>query len=83
MESTGSVIDEVNKPRHYTKGGIQPIEFIEANDLDFHEANIIKYVVRYPHKGTPLKDLMKARFYLDRLIERTKIELELQQQKEI
>ena len=60
MESTGSVIDEINKPPHYTKGGIQPIDFIEANDLDWHEGNIIKYVVRYPHKGTPLKDLMKV-----------------------
>lgn len=77
MESTGSVIDEINKPPHYTKGGIQPIDFIEANDLDWHEGNIIKYVVRYPHKGTPLKDLMKARFYLDRLIARVEIEQEL------
>lgn len=80
MESTGSVIDEINRPPHYTKGNIQPIEFIEANDLDFHEANIIKYVVRYPHKGTPVKDLEKARFYLDRLIARVKIEQELLQQ---
>ena len=77
MEPTGSVIDEINNPPHYTKGGIQPIDFIEANDLDWHEGNIIKYVVRYPHKGTPLKDLRKARFYLDRLIARVEIEQEI------
>ncbi len=82
MESTGSVIDDINRPHHYTRGGIQPIDFIEANDLDFLEANVIKYVVRYPHKGTPLKDLHKAKFYLERLIRRTEIELELKQQKE-
>ena len=30
--------------------------------------NIVKYLYRYPAKGTPLKDLMKARQYLDFLI---------------
>lgn len=83
MESTGTLIDEINNPPHYTKGGIEPADYIEANDLDFFEGNVIKYVTRYPHKGTPLKDLHKAMFYLERIIKRTEIELELlQRQKE-
>ena len=34
--------------------------------------NIIKYITRYPYKGTPLKDLEKARWYLDYLIKQEK-----------
>jgi len=46
---------------------IQPWDFIIANDLNFLEGNIIKYVVR--KKGDRLEDLEKARHYLDKLIE--------------
>jgi hypothetical protein len=55
---------------HYQQGSIQPIEFILANDLGFCEGNVVKYVTRYPHKGTPKEDLVKARHYLDILIAR-------------
>ena len=34
--------------------------------------NVLKYVCRYKHKGMPLKDLMKANWYINRLIEETK-----------
>ena len=37
--------------------------------LDFLEGNIIKYVTRYPNKGG-VDDLIKAKKYLDLLIER-------------
>ena len=60
---------EVERPRHYSQGGIEPIDFIESHDLDFRAANIIKYVVRAPYKGTELKDYTKARYYLDRIIQ--------------
>ena len=64
---------EVTNPDHYDKVGfgIQPLEYIMANELDFLEGNIIKYVSRYPHKGG-VNDLLKARTYLERLIEREK-----------
>lgn len=52
---------------HYEERKIQPIEFIEANNLNFHEANIVKYVTRYKYKNG-LEDLKKAKWYLDRLI---------------
>lgn len=56
---------------HYTNGAIQPIEYILANDLDFCEGNVVKYVTRWRHKNG-LEDLMKARHYLDFLIEAQK-----------
>lgn len=53
---------------HYRKMKIQPIEFITANNLGFCVGNIIKYVVRYPYKNGK-EDLLKARHYIDLLIE--------------
>jgi hypothetical protein len=66
-----NVVDLIKQPPHYTSGGIEPIDYIVRNDLDFLEGNVIKYVTRYPFKGTPVADLHKARFYLDLLIQRT------------
>ena len=65
--------DEVTNPKHYDKVGfaIQPIEYITKNELDFLEGNVIKYVSRYKHKGG-VNDLLKARTYIDFLIEREK-----------
>lgn len=61
--------DVINRPSHYTQGdGIEPIDFIESNSLNFCEGNVVKYVVRAPYKGTEVQDLKKARFYLNRLI---------------
>lgn len=61
--------DLVNHPPHYTKGGIEVIEFIEAWQLDFHRGNVVKYVARAAHKGSELEDLRKAQWYLNRAIE--------------
>lgn len=46
-----------------------PIEYIAVNGFDFVEGCIIKYVSRYKYKDG-LRDLQKARMYLDRLIAR-------------
>lgn len=56
---------------HYLKYKIQPVEFFIANNVGFVEGNIIKYVLRYKDKGG-VKDLEKARHYLDLLIELNK-----------
>ena len=53
---------EVTNPKHYVGLGITPLEYITANELDFLEGNIIKYVTRYPHK-CGVNDLLKARTY--------------------
>lgn len=60
--------DDVSRPAHYTMGKIEVYDFITAWDLSFAEGNVVKYVVRAPYKGSKLKDLKKARWYLDQLI---------------
>jgi len=67
------MVDNVNHPKHYTKGKIEPIDFINANNLDYLEGNIVKYIARYKYKGG-VEDLKKAEFYLRMLIQREKEE---------
>ena len=62
--------DVVNSPAHYTYGGIETIDFIEAKQLSYHCGNVIKYVSRAGKKGERLEDLRKAQWYLNREIER-------------
>ena len=64
--------DNVNHPKHYTKGKIEPIDFINANDMDYLEGNIVKYIARYKYKSG-IEDLEKAEFYLRMLIQREKV----------
>ena len=61
--------DMINHPKHYVRGDIEPIDFINANNLDYLEGNIIKYVSRYKFKNG-LEDLLKAQFYVNMLVER-------------
>jgi len=60
--------DEVKEPKHYSMGAIQPIEYILANDLDFCEGNIIKYITRWKFKDG-IQDLEKAKHYIQLLID--------------
>jgi len=53
---------------HYKKQAIQPVEYIHANGIGFFEGNVIKYVTRWRDKGG-IKDLEKAKHYIDLLIE--------------
>lgn len=66
--------DQVNHPRHY--GGEQnphePIKVIEYYGLGFCLGNVVKYILRAPHKGTEIEDLEKAAWYLRRHIERVR-----------
>ena len=70
--------DMVNHPSHYTKGKYEVLDFIldKTQDMRGDEGslvgNIIKYVCRFPFKGTPVTDLEKAQFYLNKLIELVK-----------
>lgn len=61
--------DNHTNPSYYSRWKIQPLDFILANNLDFLRGNIIKYIMRYDVKGG-IEDLKKARFYLDRLIQK-------------
>lgn len=68
-ESALSALDVQVGGDHYKTLAIQPWEIIVANNLDFFQGNIIKYVMRYKSKNG-LEDLKKARHYLDHEIER-------------
>lgn len=65
--------DAVDHPSHYTNGGIECIDAIEASMSEeeargYLKGNVLKYLWRYRLKGREKEDLNKARWYLDRLI---------------
>ncbi len=53
---------------HYKGYKIQPIEYAMANNLNYCQANAIKYVTRYRDKGGK-EDLLKAIHNIELLIE--------------
>jgi hypothetical protein len=61
----------VDHPSHYTFSKIEVIDVIEAWDLGYRLSNVVKYIARAPYKGKYLEDLKKARWYLDREIQKT------------
>jgi hypothetical protein len=69
----GQQPDMVNRPPHYTLGGIETIDYMKAkaSPAEFHghlRLTAIKYLSRGPYKADALEDYQKARWYLDRLI---------------
>lgn len=60
----------INNPSHYTANGsaIECADYIESHTMDFFQGNIIKYVTRFKLKRKPKEDLLKAKWYLERLI---------------
>jgi hypothetical protein len=66
--------DLVNHPPHYSDGGIECIEAIEAQ-LSLEEyrgylrGNCTKYLWRCMLKGKPVEDLKKCQWYLKRLLQ--------------
>lgn len=62
--------DLVNHPPHYTShpSGVECITVVEH--LSFNVGNAIKYLWRADEKGAPIEDLQKARWYIDREIQR-------------
>ena len=63
-----SALERQEGGEHYKRFKIQPIEFIHANNVPYCEANIIKYICRHRDKNG-LQDLLKARHYIDLIIE--------------
>jgi hypothetical protein len=62
----------VNHPAHYggEENPYEVIKVIEALGLGegFCLGNAIKYIARHKDKGTPLQDLKKGRWYLNRWV---------------
>ena len=62
--------DPVNHPDHYAAGRtFEPIAVIEDWKLDFHLGCALKYISRCGRKGSPIEDLQKAIFYLQRKVD--------------
>lgn len=71
------ITSHVNSPKHYNKGKIEVIEYIEDQDLGFCLGNAIKYISRAGSKqdfegqdqiAKTVEDLRKAIWYIERRI---------------
>lgn len=67
------VEDSINQPSHYTSGGIECLDAMQAmlskdEFIGFLRGNVFKYNWRYKLKNG-IEDLKKAKFYQDKLIE--------------
>lgn len=69
--------DPVDHPEHYTAGKVEVIEILEQAVQDAPDPisggllwQTLKYLLRLWYKGNMLQDAKKARWYLNRLIER-------------
>jgi hypothetical protein len=62
--------ETVDHPAHYNAhpSGIECIDVVEH--MGFNVGNAIKYLWRADEKGAPIEDLRKARWYVDREIQR-------------
>ncbi len=69
--------DSIHRPAHYAEGRIyEPIAVIEDWDLNYRLGNTVKYISRAGRKQNALEDLKKARWYLDREIDRLELNQE-------
>lgn len=68
--------EKVNHPLHYggKENPYEAIKVIESWDLGFNLGNVVKYVSRAGKKDRlrEIEDLEKAKWYLDRQIEKIK-----------
>ena len=70
--------DPVNKPLHYAlEGGLECIDYMRQvlgldGFIEYCHGNVIKYQHRYKYKNTPLQDMEKAQYYLNKMIEALK-----------
>ena len=64
----GSALREQVGGNHYSKLAIQPVDYINKNNLSYLQGNVIKYVTRYKDKNG-VEDLQKAKHYINLLIE--------------
>ena len=60
----------VDHPKHYNMGKYEAIDVIEDWNLNFNLGNAVKYLARAGHKDDIIEDLKKAKWYIDREIQR-------------
>jgi len=69
IEPDEAILDKQIGGDHYKDCKIQPVEYIHANQLDYFEGNVIKYVTRHRTKGEGKKDIEKAIHYAELILE--------------
>lgn len=91
LQLEGKTYSPGNEDNHY-KGGciecphcnedfeIEPIDYIEAQELGAHEANIVKYISRWKEKGG-IKDLFKVAWYTMKLIRHVERQMKREENK--
>lgn len=63
-----SALDKQIGGSHYKGLKIQPIEYVMANDMNYCEANVVKYITRHHEKGGA-DDIRKVIHYCELLLE--------------
>lgn len=53
---------------HYKDKAIQPVEYANANNLDFLQGSVVKYVTRHKQKGGE-EDIKKAIHFLELILD--------------
>jgi hypothetical protein len=70
---SSSAHDPVNSPSHYTSGGIETIDYMQAKltpdeFIGYLKGNVIKYTSRAGKKIDMKEDYAKAQWYMNRLL---------------
>lgn len=70
LKDMASNHDPVNHPKHYTKhpSGVECIEITQH--MSFNLGNALKYIWRCDLKKDAIEDLKKAKWYVDKEIEK-------------
>jgi len=83
MNRNDGSFDDVQRPKHYNNRLMEAIDIIEMiieieknPKVAYNMSNVLKYLLRFRDKGTPVKDLNKAVWYLNRMIQKVEEENE-------
>jgi len=68
-EQVGGSLDKQVGGSHYKDCGIQPVEYIYSNGLDFLEGNVVKYITRHRTKGDGEQDIRKVIHYAQMILQ--------------
>lgn len=68
LEKAETALDVQVGGGHYKDLAIQPVEYSMKNNLNYCQANIVKYATRYKDKNG-VEDLKKIKHYVDLIIE--------------
>lgn len=68
-KQVGGSLDKQVGGSHYKDCGIQPVEYIYSNGLDFLEGNVVKYITRHRTKGDGEQDIRKVIHYAQMILQ--------------